>query len=466
MALSEFAFQRCISPQCGETYGTDEVRVACGKCGDLLDVLYDWDRAQPPARLSDFERMWTKRHDPVRFSGIWRFHELLPFADTSDVVTVGEGQTLLQQADSVAGFVGLNPGRLYLQYEGMNPSGSFKDNGMAAAFTHARVTGAKRAACASTGNTSASLAMYCSVTRLMKAVIFVGSGKIAYGKLSQALDYGALTVQIAGDFDDAMARVKEVSRDLGIYLVNSVNPFRLEGQKTIMYRVLEALRWEIPDWIVVPGGNLGNSSAFGKAFSELYALGLIDRIPRLAVINAAGANTLYELYEQRGLRWNRGVGGLRAACDYYEELDRNHKKASTIASAIEINRPVNLNKCLRALEDCDGVVRQVTDQEIMDAKAKVGAGGIGCEPASAASVAGAKLLRQQDVIGADERVVCILTGHLLKDPTATVAYHTTDQDKFNEVLGSRDVKRANFANRAVAVPNDLGEIIKAIQLYS
>ena len=300
----------------------------------------------------------------------------------------------------------------------------------------------------------------------MKAVIFVGSGKIAYGKLSQALDYGALTVQIAGDFDDAMARVKEVSQDLGIYLVNSVNPFRLEGQKTIMYRVLEALRWEVPDWIVVPGGNLGNSSAFGKAFAELLELGLIERAPRLAVINAAGANTLHELYENRKMRWDNGSGDFCQACHYYDELDRAGKKASTLASAIEINRPVNLNKCLRALEVCDGLVREVSDQEIMDAKAQVGVGGIGCEPASGASVAGAKLLRKEGVIGPDDRVVCILTGHLLKDPTATVAYHTTDQDQFNQVLGSRGVKRASFANRAVAVPNDLDEIIKAIQLYS
>ena len=194
---------------------------------------------------------------------------------TESLVTVGEGQTLLQQSDGVGSYVGLQSGRLHLQYEGMNPSGSFKDNGMSAAFTHARLTGASRAACASTGNTSASLAMYTAVTRLMKAVIFIGSGKISYGKLSQALEYGALTVQIEGDFDDAMARVQEVSRDLGIYLVNSVNPFRLEGQKTIMFRVLEALHWEPPDWIVVPGGNLGNSSAFGKAFAELSKLGLI-----------------------------------------------------------------------------------------------------------------------------------------------------------------------------------------------
>lgn len=466
MPLTDVAYQQCISPQCQATYGVEQVLTACPKCRGLLDVRYDWDRAQPPRSLRNFEEMWSRRHEPLRFSGVWRFHELLPFAKPETVVTVGEGQTLLQQADSVAEYVGVDPGRLYLQYEGMNPSGSFKDNGMSAAFTHARATGATRAACASTGNTSASLAMYCSVTRLMKAVIFIGSGKISYGKLSQALDYGALTVQLAGDFDDAMARVKEVSEQLGIYLVNSVNPFRLEGQKTIMYRVLEALRWEPPDWIVVPGGNLGNSSAFGKAFVELKQLGLIDRIPRLAVINASGADTLYELFENRGLRWNSGQAELGLACQYYDELDARNAKASTIASAIEINRPVNLTKCLRALEDCDGVVRQVTDQEILDAKAKVGAGGIGCEPASAASVAGARLLKQEGVIGADERVVCILTGHLLKDPTATVAYHTTDQDQFNKVLGSRGVRRASFANRAVAVPNDLDEIIRAIQLYS
>ena len=466
MPLAAFAFQQCIKPACGFTCGTEEVRTACPKCGDLLDVIYDWDRARPPKSLRFFEDQWSRRNEPLRFSGIYRFHELLPFATPDSVVTVGEGQTLLQQSDSVGQYVGLAAGKLHLQYEGMNPSGSFKDNGMSAAFTHARAIGAKRAACASTGNTSASLAMYCAATRLMKAVIFIGSGKISYGKLSQALDYGALTIQIAGDFDDAMVRVQEVCRDVGMYLVNSVNPFRLEGQKTIMFRVLEALRWEVPDWIVVPGGNLGNSSAFGKAFAELKHLGLIDRVPRLAVINAAGAATLYELYEKRKLRWNGGNSNMEVADKYFTELDASGRKASTIASAIEINRPVNLHKCLRALEQMQGVVRQTSDQEMLDAKSKIAAGGFGCEPASAASVAGAKLLREEGVIGADERVVCILTGHQLKDPTATVAYHTTDQEQFNKVLGSRGVKRANFANRAVAVPNDLGEIIRAIQLYS
>src|SRR5690606_14619562 len=194
------------------------------------------------------------------------------------------------------------------------------------------------------------LALYSSVSKLMQAVIFIGSGKISYGKLSQALDYGALTIQIVGDFDDAMQRVREVSQQLGIYLVNSVNPFRLEGQKTIMYRVLESLGWEVPDWIVVPGGNLGNSSAFGKAFMELRELGLIDRVPRLAIINAAGADTLYQLFEVRGQRWNEGHIDGQATQSYYDELDRGHRRASTIASAIEINRPVNYQKCLRALD--------------------------------------------------------------------------------------------------------------------
>jgi threonine synthase len=461
----ELAFQRCIAADCGETYALDDARVACGRCGELLDVAYDWDRAEVPDSLQAFEAKWARRDDPLCFSGVWRFRELLPFAPPEKIVTVGEGQTLLQRADTVAKYVGLNAGHLFLQYEGMNPSGSFKDNGMTAAFTHAHMIGAKRAACASTGNTSASLAVYCSVTGLMKAVIFVGSGKIAYGKLSQALEYGALTVQILGDFDDAMARVKEVASELGIYLVNSVNPFRLEGQKTIMLRVLEALRWETPDWIIVPGGNLGNSSAFGKAFAELRELGLVDRLPRLAVINAAGANTLYELHQKRGLRWNGGRPDASIVEAYHRELDESKRKADTIASAIEINRPVNLGKCLRALETCDGVVREVDDQAILDAKAKVGAGGFGCEPASAASVAGAKQLRAEGVIGADERVVCILTGHQLKDPTATVAYHSADQEMFNSVLGKRGVRRASFANRAVVVPNDLEEIIKAIKLY-
>lgn len=463
---TDLAYQRCIMPACAATFDVGEVRTSCDNCGALLDIAYDWSLLEVPASLQFFETKWSRRNEALCFSGVWRFHELLPFAPADKVVSIGEGQTLLHAADGVARFVGVQAGNLLLQYEGMNPSGSFKDNGMTAAFTHAHTTGARRAACASTGNTSASLALYCGVSKLMQAIIFIGSGKISYGKLSQALDYGALTLQIAGDFDDAMLRVQQVATQQGIYLVNSVNPFRLEGQKTIMFRVLESLKWQTPDWIVVPGGNLGNSSAFGKAFHELYELGLIERIPRLAVINASGANTLYELYERRGLRWNQGRPDKEIVDKYYAELDDARRRASTIASAIEINRPVNLYKCLRALECCDGVVREVSDEQMLDAKAQVGANGLGCEPASAASVAGARILCEEGVIAPSERVVCILTGHQLKDPTATVAYHTHDQGEFNRVLGSRGVNRAAFANRAVQVENDLDEIVRAIALNS
>lgn len=459
-------YQRCIDPACGGTAPLEDTSFVCPSCGGLLDVAYDWNRLAPPRSLRDFEARWAERSDPLNFSGVWRFRALLPFAPPERVMTIGEGQTILQKADGVAGYVGMEPGCLFLQYEGMNPSGSFKDNGMTAAFTHARMVGARRAACASTGNTSASLAVFCSATGLMRAIIFIGSGKISYGKLAQALDHGALTVQIAGDFDDAMLRVQQVARKLGIYLVNSINPFRLEGQKTIMFRILEALRWEVPDWIVVPGGNLGNVSAFGKAFGELADLGLITKLPRLAVITAAGANTFYQLYDRFGLRWNGGKPDRGIIDAYYQGLESKKIRASTIASAIEINHPVNLPKALRALDRCGGVVSEVTDQDILDAKAKVGAGGLGCEPASAASVAGARRLRKEGVISAGERVVCVLTGHQLKDPTATVAYHSTDQKTFDDVLGQRGVRRAMFANRAVQVANDLDEIIKAIEVYS
>lgn len=452
--MPEVACQRCIHPTCGTTVPLDSIVFRCPRCGGLLDVAYDWDRLSPPKSLRDFEARWARRTAPLDFSGVWRFRDLIPFAKAEQIATIGEGQTLLQRADAVGRYVGTNAGRLFLQYEGMNPSGSFKDNGMTAAFTHARMVGARRAACASTGNTSSSLALYCAATGLMRGIVFIGSGKISYGKLAQALDHGVLTLQIAGDFDDAMARVQEVAPRLGIYLVNSINPFRLEGQKTVMLRVLEALGWEVPDWVVVPGGNLGNVSAFGKAFMELCQLGLVKRVSRFAVINAAGADTFYELVEKQSLRWKGGDPDRKIVERHYAGLASTGKKAATLASAIEINQPVNLPKALRALEFTSGVVREVSDAEILDAKAQVGAGGFGCEPASAASVAGARLLRREGVIAADDRVVCILTGHQLKDPNATVTYHT-------------DAKSAGgtaaFANRPLPVANDADAIVRAIE---
>ncbi len=459
------AFQQCIHPDCAATFDVGQILTACPKCGSLLDVNYDWNAIPVPMSLSEFERRWTTRLNPVDYSGVWRFRELLRFAADEQIVTIGEGQTILQKNDLLARQVGMNAGHLFLQYEGMNPSGSFKDNGMTAASTHARMVGAKMTACASTGNTSASLAIYAGVTGHFKCIVFIGSGKIAFGKLSQALDYGAKTIQIKGDFDDALARVRDICAKHPIYLCNSVNPFRLEGQKSIIYRVLEGLGWQVPDWIVVPGGNLGNSSAFGKAFMELKALGLIDRIPRLAIINAAGADTLEEFVNDGKLVWNEGRPDAEQISSYYTEMDRKNDRASTLASAIEINRPVNLEKALRALSVCNGIVRKVSDQEIIDCRARIAATGFGCEPASGATIAGVLRLRKEGLIAADERVVCILTGHQLKDPDLTMAYHSADPELMSKKLTPAGVTSTPFANPPVVVDNDESAILKALGLH-
>lgn len=465
---TEAAFQRCINPSCGATWDLGEIVNKCSSCGELIDVAYDWDRQPLPRSLSAIEAKYATRRNPLHHSGVWRFKDFLNFTTDDKVVTIGEGQTILRAEPEVSRYVGLPNQTVFLEYEGLNPSGSFKDNGMTAAFTHARSVGARRLACASTGNTSSSLAAFAASTRGrqpdsdMEAIVFVGSGRIAMGKLSQGLDYGALTIQLPGRFDLAMKRVQEVTKALNIYLVNSVNPFRLEGQKAIMYRVLEGLNWEVPDWIVVPGGNLGNSSSFGKAFQELKAIGLIDRLPRLAVINAAGADTLYRLYTERGLRWNGGKIDRSILDTYYEEMDKEGREANTIASAIEINRPVNLSKCLRALEWMNGVVRRCDDQEILNAKAIVGRGGIGCEPASAASVAGLKKLVEEGIITKGERVACVITGHQLKASSATVGYHSLKGEDLKHEFGRHGVSDNPHANAPVEVENDLDAILRML----
>ncbi|MHC4193334.1 MAG: threonine synthase [Planctomycetota bacterium] len=442
---SEVAFQKCINPDCAAEFDCGQAMFKCPKCGELLDVRYDWDKIEVPDKLSGFGARWAKRSDRLDFSGAWRFRELLAFCEDKYKVTIGEGQTILQQNDEVAQYVDMRPGCLHLQYEGLNPSGSFKDNGMSAAFSHAMMVGAKSCACASTGNTSASMALYAHSCGL-KSTVFIGSGRIAFGKLSQAMDYGAQTVQVAGDFDDCMHRVQQVCTKLGLYLLNSLNPFRLEGQKTIMYRIIEQLGWTTPDWVVVPGGNLGNSSAFGKAFGELKELGLIERIPRLAIINATGADTLTDLVNNKKLTWNDSRVDQKIIDDYYADLTARKFSPHTCASAIEISRPVNLKKCLRSIDICNGLVRAVTDEDICDAKAVIGKYGLGCEPASAASIAGLKQLRAEGVIEADARVACVLTGHPLKDPNLTVNYHKEGA--------------AKFSNPPIEAPNDLDEIIK------
>ncbi len=451
MAISQrddAAFQQCINPNCNAQFSCSQAMFKCPECGELLDVRYNWDKIEVPSRLSDFSKRWTTRDNPLDFSGVWRFRELIGFCPDDHKVTIGEGQTILQKNDMVAQHVDLKPGNLFLQYEGLNPSGSFKDNGMTAAFSHAAMVGAKSSACASTGNTSASVALYAHSCGL-KCTVFIGSGRIAFGKLAQAMDYGAQTIQIRGDFDDCMKQVQDVCTRLGLYLLNSLNPFRLEGQKTIMYRIIEQLGWQIPDWIIVPGGNLGNSSAFGKAFAELRQLGLIDRVPRMAIINATGADTLTDLVNNKKLTWNDSHVDQSIIDDYYADLTARNFSPHTCASAIEISRPVNLKKCLRAIDVCNGIVRAVTDEEICDAKAIIGRYGLGCEPASAATIAGLKNLRAEGIVQADQRVACVLTGHPLKDPNVTVDYHKKGKDQ--------------FSNPPIEAPNDLEQIIKLIQ---
>lgn len=442
------AFQKCINPDCGEEFDCKKILFKCPKCDDLLDILYNWDNIDVPKKMSDFAARWASKNNRLDFSGVWRFRELLDFCTDDHKVSIGEGQTILQQNDDLATHLGMKTATLHLQYEGLNPSGSFKDNGMTAAFSHAKMVNATSSACASTGNTSASMALYAHSCGL-KCTVFIGSGRIAFGKLSQAMDYGGHTIQIKGDFDDCMRHVQDICGEMGIYLVNSLNPFRLEGQKTIMYRIIEGLNWQTPDWIVVPGGNLGNSSAFGKAFLELKQLGLIDRIPRMAIINATGASTLTDLFNNKKLRWNNGHVDNSIIDQYYADLTARNFSPRTCASAIEISRPVNLKKCLRALDICNGVVLAVTDQEIVDAKAEVGLYGLGCEPASAATIAGLKHLLADNVIAPGQTVACVLTGHELKDPDVTVNYHKE--------------KQGQFSNPPVEAPNDLEQIIKLMK---
>jgi threonine synthase len=353
---------------------------------------------------------------------------ILP-ATVDTIVSRPEGNTPLYEHPRLSDWVGSE--NLFLKHEGENPTGSFKDRGMTVGVTQAKLMEAKAVACASTGNTSAALAAYAGLANI-PALIFIPSGKIASGKLAQALAYGALTFQIQGDFDDAMRLVRQVCDEMGIYLLNSLNPFRLEGQKSIVFEILQGFHWQTPDWIVLPAGNLGNTAAFGKALYEAHQLGLVERIPRVAAVQAEGASPFYQSYQT----------------DFAE---RKTVKAQTIATAIRIGNPVSYERAIRTLGWTDGLVTTVTDDEIMDAKAMVDQVGIGCEPASAASVAGIRKLIATEVIKPEETVISILTGNLLKDPTATVDYHT----------GA--CPNAQFANMPVQLEADIGVVRKVLE---
>jgi len=440
---------RCIN--CAAEFPSHEVLYRCSVCGDLLDVVYDWPQIDPERLKS----LWKERLTtllPHDISGVWRFREMLPFfTDESQIVTYPEGNTPLLDAPHCARYTGL--GRLQLKNQGNNPTGSFKDNGMCTGVTQARVLGMDAVLCASTGNTSASMAAYAARAGML-GVVLIPDGQIAYGKLSQSLDYGALTLQIAGDFDMAQSLVREVASEARVYVLNSINPYRLEGQKTIILELLQQRGWQVPDRIVVPGGNLGNSSSFGKALKELFDLGFINRMPKITIVQAHGANPLY-----------RTITGADSST-----LTTVHAK--TLATAIKIGQPVSWRKAKRAMDWTNGWVTEVDEQAIADAKAMIGRDGIGCEPASATTVAGIKKLVQtgtDEEVTAGEDVVAILTGNMLKDTEYTIRYHLGElyEDFVTEsaVTHKSGPLTSTYANRPQRIAAEKGAIITAIERF-
>ena len=426
--------QRCIAPDCRAEYKIDDWLYVCSRCGGLLDIERAEESAIDVAALRELWRMRRTSFDVRDRSGVWRFREFLPFADDVQVVSLDEGNTPLYDAPRSADYCRLS--HLKLKHQGCNPTGSFKDTGMTAAVTQARKLGARFVACASTGNTAASLAAYAARADLPCAIIVPG-GQVSHAKLAQALDYGAKVLEVEGNFDACMNVIRELSDDGSVYLVNSINPFRIEGQKTVAFELAEQLDWRVPDHLVVPGGNLGNSSAFGKGFRELFATGLIDRLPKITVVQAAGAAPFARYYAQH-------------------DAFVNEPHPQTLASAIKIGAPVSWPKAWRAVTDTGGSVVTVTEQEIADAKAVIGADGIGCEPASATTVAGIRNLVADGTINEGETVVAVLTGHLLKDTDYVMKYH-------NQSLVAPDGERipSRFANSPIRVSAS-AEMIKAL----
>jgi threonine synthase len=414
----ERASQRCVEPSCGAEYGINERVYVCRRCGGLLDI--ESEIARETEGVRDLPGLWRERRkslDPLDASGVWRFRELLPFDDAAPVVTLNEGNTPLYEAPRSASLCRLDA--LKLKHQGCNPTGSFKDAGMTTAVTQAVILGARTVVCASTGNTAASLGAYAARAGMLCAII-VPRGQISHGKLAQSLDYGARVLELDGNFDDAMRAVRELAEDESIYLVNSINPFRLEGQKTIAAEMLEQLGWQIPDHVVVPGGNLGNSSALGKGFKELFDLGLIDRLPRLSVIQAESAAPFARMFSTSDVAPFDGRLPLE---EIFEDSFRPVAHPQTLATAIKIGSPVSWKKAMRSVLWTRGRVLSVSEQEIADARAIIGRDGVGCEPASATTVAGIKRLVADGFIKNGESVIAVLTGHVLKDAEYVIHYH-------------------------------------------
>ena len=439
---------RCFG--CGARISGVDVRpdFRCTDCGDLFEVNYpgwaerkDQNRPNPGA----LKWLWRERRcsgELLDRSGVWRFRELLPILENfGNAVTLEEGNTPLYALPRAGKALGLD--QLYAKHQGMNPTGSFKDTGMTAALSVARERGFEWVACASTGNTSAAMAAYAARAG-MRSLVLIPEGKIAWGKLSQAMDYGAVTCQLQTDFDGCVSVLTEIVRQAPIYLLNSVNPYRLEGQKTPALEIAEAFDWNVPDHLIVPGGNLANSSALGKGFKEMKDLGLVSRVPRISVIQAEGANPLARYL---------AAGG---------EKEFKPVEAHTRATAIRIGNPASWKKAARVVEETSGWCLDVSEAEIAIAKAELGAEGLGCEPASAVTLAGLKKLRAQRAVRDGETVVLLLTGHTLKDADYTIDFHRGALLQADEAAGL-EAEIAKLRRNAIRVDATPAAVLAAMK---
>ena len=436
-ARSTGTCQRC--EDCGAEFSTRETLARCSRCGGLLALFSEPPRERGAALRETFDarRASGTAYDVLRdgpvppdASGVWRYRELvLPEVAASEIVSHPEGNTPLLRRAAVEQWCGVDS--VVMKHEGENPTGSFKDRGMTVAVTQACRVGASAVACASTGNTAASLAAYAAQAGL-PALVLVPNGLVSLGKLAQSLAYGARTLLVRGDFDDCLRLVNEAANELGVYLANSISPYRIAGQKTIVLELLQQLGWRAPDWIALPAGNLGNTSAFGAALRDALELALIDRMPRIAAVQASGAAPF--------------------AASYREDFRVRHTvRAETVATAIRIGDPASYSRAVRVIRETNGVVLDVSDDDILHAKAVVDASGVGCEPASAASVAGVRALRSRGVIERDDVVVAVLTGHILKDPGILLQYHRETEP------APRD------ANRPIEIEPNLKEVERVLK---
>src|ERR1700722_18462637 len=441
-AKGTFGF-RCIG--CGALAPDAAQDFRCSQCKNLLEITdSSWKSSNFPA--ATLKSIWHARrssNELLDLSGVWRFRELLPAPESADfVISLREGNTPLYELPQSSRLTGVS--RLCAKHQGMNPTGSFKDAGMTVAATFARQAGYHWVACASTGNTSASMAAY-AARGGMRSLVLVPEGKISWSKLSQALDYGALTCQLRTDFDGCLRLLQELVRHAPVYQLNSINPFRLEGQKTLAFELLEQLDWQPPDHIIVPGGNLGNSSAIGKALLEMRELGLISRLPKLSVIQAEGANALVRTF--------REANGKRLI----------NVQAETRATAVRIGNPASWKKAVNVLEATSGACEQVTEIDIARAKAEIGAEGIGCEPASAVTLAGLKKLLKQGFVKPGESVVLILTGNLLKDPDFTLKFHRGDLFAGSEQEEEAEAVLAPLQRAPMVLDANATAVVKALE---